>query len=250
MTNEEFLKTLDELYCHYEENSIWRNARLTDELKIHLLDHIEDRDLNFQVNIKDYKVEENVVYLYTDIGTFLLEKKEKSIPVLESLKNSSISFLDFFYKLDQENLSSTFSMKVNNLSFRKENNQNELLMYYLCYYYNYRNLSDDTMVHRLFKSYNDRSGINTIFSMESLECPDFQELCSLSLRVLPNLKKLYGYSNKWNPNQNLVFSIHILSKEDRMIEYIKDHLEAFKEFTIEEVSKIPYLNPRFKMACE
>ena len=88
MTKEEFLKTLDELYCHYEENSIWRNARLTDEIKIHLLEHIEENDLNFQVKIKDYKVEENVIFLYTDIGTFLLEKKEKEITVLESLKNS------------------------------------------------------------------------------------------------------------------------------------------------------------------
>lgn len=250
MTNEEFLKTLDELYCHYEENSVWRNAKLTENLKIHLLDHIEDSDLNFPVKIKDYKVEENVVYLYTDIGTFLLEKKEKDIPVLESLKNSSIRFLDFFYKLDKEDLSSTFSMKVNNLSFRKENDQNELLRYYLCYYYNYRNLSETTMVHRLFKSYNDRCTINTIFSLESLEYPNFQDFCSLSLKILPNLKKLYDYSDKQKLNQNLVFSILILSEEDRMMEFIKDHLEAFKKFTIEEVSKTAYLNSRFKMACE
>lgn len=250
MTKEEFLKTLDELYCHYEENSIWRNARLTDEIKIHLLEHIEENDLNFQVKIKDYKVEENVIFLYTDIGTFLLEKKEKDIPVLESLKNSSICFLDFFYKLDKEDLSSTFSMKVNALSFQRENDQNELLRYYLCYYYNYRNLSDTTMVHRLFKAYNDRCSINTIFSLESLEYPDFQDFCNLSLKALPNLKKLYDYSNKQRLNQNLVFSILILSEEDKMVESIKDHLEAFKKFTIEEVSKTSYLNPRFKLACE
>lgn len=250
MTNEEFLKKLEESYRHYEEDTVWRNVKLANSLKAHLVDHIKDEELNFQVDIKNYKIIEGAVYLYTDIGTFLFECKKPDLNTLETLKNSSISFLDFFYKLDNGNLSFTFSEEANNILLCRANNPHNLFYYYLFYYYNYRNLTEPTMIHRLFKSYNNGDYTNTAISLEVLDNPDFQDFCGTSLKKIPELQQIYDHYHPFEKNQNLVFSMTILSEDDRKVEYLEEHLEEFKKFVIEEVSRATYLGGYIKICCD
>lgn len=250
MTNEEFLEKMNDLYCRYEENSVWRNAKITNALNAYLLKHIKDDELNFQVSIKDYKIVEGAVYLYTDIGTFLFESKEPNLNALDTLKNSSISFLDFFYKLDRKNLSSTLPKKIiPDLPYSKYDSFN-LFRYYLFYYYNYRNLTEPKMIHRLFKSYNNGDYVKTVISLEALDNPDFQDFCGTSLRKIPELRKIYDCYHPFEKNENLVFSMSILSEGYEKVEYLEARLEAFKKFVIEEVSKATYLSGYIKICCD
>lgn len=248
MTNKEFLEKMDNIYQHYEESSIWKNPKITEALRDYLIEHIEDDELNPKIHIKDYQIIENGIYLYTDIGTFLMESKNQDREVLETLKNNSLSFLDFFYKLDRGNLSFTFTQKRNDILFRQEENPLDCFDYYLFYYYNYRNLMD-ARLDRLFKSYNDKNYFHTLVSLEALSHKDFHDFSRTSLKSAYRLKKIYDNYYPFDQNQKLVFSIFLLTEDYEKLDYIKENLEAFKKFVVEEVSRANYLSGYIKICC-
>lgn len=216
--------------------------KLNDYLSLNY-DHI----INIQVY--DYEFVNDKIYLRTELGTFLLDRpkmdENKIIDRLSKIVGTRRNLLDFFSMLYHNNIfCDSYSKKYDrevlvekDCSGKRIISSNLILKDYLEYYFIYRMLIDPEYGKRLFINYNKKfEEYNHLIPLEYLNNPNFNYYVYTSEKCAKYLMSLYDKHYCFNRNLSLVFSSIIVGGCYDKLSFIREYIDEFKQFVLEEAT--------------
>jgi hypothetical protein len=234
LTKREFEHQLDNIY---QEFRIIPLRKFSTKLYIEMEKYINENyiDDEKKIHIYDYEIEDDNIFLNTNIGTFLLSVsllEKMDLFDLEKFSNKDYNILDFF----------------NMLSCNTYSDDHIRIRDYLNAYYLYRMIVEKN-VKRLFK-YNYNQNIftnNCLIPLEVLDNSEYNSYIYTTEEYVLYLKGVYDYY-KFDNNKRLMFAMIILANDKKGINYIRENIEEFKNFILNETISSAFNNKYSRIA--
>lgn len=251
MENKEFYEELENIYSHQELppeiNHFYKQYKVNNIREARELEGaIQEKLLTNQainIEVKSWQIKENIILIFTNIGTFTIERTAN----YEVILKPSYNILEFYEMLKSNNLFLKKKYQKNVEGYYKTDKEEYLFNDYLKAYYWYQLLKNPK---RFYLYLTNTTNTNLWFNIRrenlvSLECLSNQDFNDFSntkkyqeskpeTHFLKQLHNRFKEIAKINPY--LLFSIAI-NQEESYLPYIMNNLEIFKKFILEETTK-------------
>ena len=250
MSKEEFKNYLEKIYQKYRNMvripklySSYNEKEIEELTKFVIKNYKKD---DIRIYVYEYEEKKGKIILKTDIGSFLLDRKDISSATLrKKYCNTSYDLFTFFKILSHNDL--LYNIQ-NDVLLKIDSTTNydifyyviTMLEFYLQSYFTYRMIQDPLRAKQLFINHNKEIALNgskRSIPLEYLDNPDFNHYWITEKDYAFELKQIYDNFYQFDKNIKLVFTMLIMTDDSTKLNYIKEHLQEFKEFIIDDSTR-------------